>query len=97
MINLEEKYLNILKSILSRYSSYNFYLFGSRITASIKPFFDIDLLYFDSIPNKEIMELEEALEESNIPYKVDLVEYNKCADEFKKIIGDNYICITPSK
>jgi predicted nucleotidyltransferase len=93
MINIDEKYLKILKSILSQYSGYEFYLFGSRITNRVKPFSDIDLLYFDNISDKELSQLKEDLEESNLPYKVDLVNYNKCSASFKKIIGNSYVRI----
>lgn len=93
MINIDEKYLKMLKSILSQYNGYGFYLFGSRITNKVKPFSDIDLLYFDNISNKEIFQLKDDLEESNLPYKVDLVNYNKCSDSFKKSIGNNYVRI----
>lgn len=94
MINIDEKYLKMLKSVLSHYSSYGFYLFGSRLTNRVKPFSDIDLLYFDNISNKEVFQLKDDLEESNLPYKVDLIDYNKCSDSFKKIIGNKYVRIT---
>lgn len=72
------------------------FLFGSRITSKVKNFSDIDLLYFEEIPNDIIIKLEEEFEESDLPYKVDLVNYNKCDDNFKRIIGDKYICLQSS-
>lgn len=92
MINMEKKYIEILKSILQKYN-YSFFLFGSRITKKIKPFSDIDLFYTEDIPNSIIYQLEEDLEESDLPYRVDLVSYNKCDEDFKKIIGNKYVCI----
>jgi len=92
MINIEDRHLKILKSILAKYD-YNFYVFGSRITDKAKKFSDLDLLYFDDIDDKIIAKLQEEFEESDLPYKVDLVNYNLCDESFKKIIGTNYVSI----
>ena len=92
MINIKNKHFHILKSILKAYN-YSFFLFGSRISEKAREFSDIDLLYFENIPNDIIIRIEEELEESDLPYKVDLVNYNQCDDNFKKIIGNNYVCI----
>ncbi len=91
-INIEERHLDILKRILSKYD-YNFFIFGSRITPYAKKFSDIDLLYFENIPNPIRLKIDEDFEESDLPYKVDLVDYNKCDSDFKKIIGTNYLRI----
>jgi len=97
MINLPERHLKLLRSILGKYD-YSFYLFGSRITDRAKEFSDIDLFYKEPIPDETILRLEEELEESDLPYKVDLVDYNKCDDSFKRIIDKSYIPIhSPSK
>jgi predicted nucleotidyltransferase len=90
MINIEPKHLQIIKTILSHYN-YSFYVFGSRITQKAKRFSDIDLLYFENIPSDTLLKLEEEFEESDLPYKVDLVNYNQCDEDFKKIIGSNYV------
>lgn len=92
MINIEERHFAILKDILSHYD-YNFYLFGSRITDKVKPFSDIDLFYVEPIPAKTISQLEEELEESDLPYEVDLVDYQQCDADFQKILKSNYIQI----
>ena len=91
-INIEARHLKILKEVLTNFN-YNFYIFGSRITPKARKFSDLDLLYFEEIPLNVLLQLEEALEESDLPYKVDLVNYHKCDESFKKIIGKNYICI----
>lgn len=92
MINVEERHLRIIKSILKKYN-YSFFVFGSRITQHAKKFSDLDLLYFDDIPSCVVMKIEEDFEESDLPYKVDLVDYKKCDEDFHKIIGTHYECI----
>ena len=92
MINMKDHHLEIIKNILQKYD-YSFYVFGSRITDKAKEFSDLDLLYFDEISDSTLVILEEEFENSNLPYKVDLIDYNQCDDDFKNIIGENYICI----
>lgn len=90
MINIESKHLNIVLNILNKYN-YTFYVFGSRATNKVKQFSDLDLCYKEAIPDAVIAKLEEDFEESDLPYKVDLVNYNSCDTEFKKIIDESCI------
>ena len=92
MINLEDEYLKILKNILSKYE-YKFYIFGSRVTPYIKPFSDIDIVYFDPIPISDVVKLEEEFENSDLPYTVDLIDFNQCDEEFQNTIKKNHIAI----
>lgn len=82
---IEHKHLQILKHILSKYQ-YKFYIFGSRANGNAKQLSDIDLCYFDSIPGNIIIEIETTFEDSDLPYKVDIVDANKCDPSFKEII-----------
>lgn len=95
ILNIEERHLSIVNNILNKYN-FSFFVFGSRITSKAKKLSDLDILYFDYIPNKIIMILEEEFENSDLPYKVDLVNYSKCDDDFKKAIGNNYVCLKRS-
>lgn len=92
MINMEERHLSIVQAILKQYD-YSFFVFGSRITEKAKRFSDLDLVYFENIPNSIILKLEEDFEESNLPYTVDLVNYNKCDSTFQEIIDRAYVCL----
>lgn len=92
MINLEPKHLRELKSILEKYD-HSFYLFGSRITENVKKFSDIDIIFFENISNSDLIKLEDELEECDLPFTVDLVNYNKCDESFKKIIGHDFVPI----
>lgn len=86
MITIEPRHLEIVKNILGAYD-YTFYAFGSRVTQkNLKKFSDLDLFYLEPIPSKTLFALEEAFEESDLPYKVDLVDFFKCNSEFQKIL-----------
>ncbi len=93
MINIEEKHLKIVISILSHYP-YIFYVFGSRITPHVKKFSDLDLFYKDKIPDSALQKMQEDFEESDLPFTVDLVDYNKCDETFKKILDYQHVALT---
>lgn len=90
MIYLEEKHYKIIQDILAKYP-YDFYAFGSRVKGSHKPFSDLDLCLIKSIPILEKAQLQEDLEESNLPFKVDIIQWNDISDDFKKIIKNDFI------
>ncbi|MDR1255817.1 MAG: nucleotidyltransferase domain-containing protein [Puniceicoccales bacterium] len=95
--HLEERYLNIVKTILQAHFGNDapaVYLFGSRATGNrIKKYSDIDLaIEFknkDSLASKLL--LETAFEESLLPYRVDIVDYNSCSADFREIIDQTKI------
>jgi predicted nucleotidyltransferase len=92
MINIKDDHLNIVQTILKPYD-YKFYVFGSRVTNHAKPLSDIDLFYKEDIPEKTLLLIEEEFEESDLPYKVDLINYYSCDDNFKKIMDSNNIIL----
>ena len=99
MINLEKDALDLLKNILKKYiPGYAVWLFGSRATHHTKPHSDIDLAIITDKPiDLSVMsELTLALSESDLPYKVDLVDWSTIDDSFKKIIEKNYTLIQPA-
>lgn len=63
------------------------YLFGSRARGTGKPFSDIDLALVSSEDlSMDLALLRDYLEESNLPYKVDLLEYRKADQRLQEII-----------
>ena len=71
------------------------YLFGSRATGKFKKFSDIDLLY---VPNKNhpilltvITQIILNLEESDFPYKVDLVNNLELASSYRTNVDKDKI------
>lgn len=95
-IHIEPKHINIIDKILAEYD-FSFFAFGSRVTGKNKKFSDLDIFYFEDIPNTQILKLEEEFEESDIPFKVDVIDFKKCDHAFQKIILKNYLCIKSSR
>lgn len=89
---IESRHQKIIDDILNKYP-YSFFLFGSRSKGLAKKFSDLDLCYFENILSSHINNIEDDFEESDLPYKVDLVNWHKCSDEFKNSIINDLIGI----
>lgn len=68
------------------------WVFGSRITGSAKPFSDLDLAVMGDkpLPSSALAEMKESFSESNLPFKVDVVEWADTSPQFRKIIEDRH-------
>lgn len=85
----------LIKSLLSTLPKYcEVRAFGSRVNGSPKPFSDLDLALVadNAIPIDVMAELNEAFVKSDLPFKVDLIDWQLISPEFKNIISQN--CIT---
>ena len=91
MSKISKEDAKILKEIFRGLDSV--YVFGSRVKDTHGKFSDLDVCLKDSISEYKIELLREKLENSDLPFKVDLVEYNKVSDAFKKIIDQDAIPI----
>jgi type I restriction enzyme S subunit len=89
MLNIEERHLRIIKDILSNYP-YGFHAFGSRVQGTNRPFSDIDICAMKEIPWLAKSHLEEEFEQSNLPFKVDIIEWNKLSKEFQQMIRKDF-------
>jgi len=87
---LDKKTANLLKQIVRRYlqdDSYKTFVFGSRATGKNRKFSDIDLGILGPKPltSTEYISIKNDFEESNLPYRVDLVDFTKVSDKFKSV------------
>ena len=85
MINLKSEDLNTLSKILKK-ASIDFYIYGPRAKGSNSEFSDIDICYKEPLAKELKWQPIEELENSDLPFKVDLVDYNKCSEEFQNLI-----------
>ncbi|MEY3197064.1 MAG: hypothetical protein RLZZ59_432 [Pseudomonadota bacterium] len=92
MINLEQKHKKIVLDILNKYP-YSFYAFGSRTKNKAKPLSDLDLCFTEDIPIRVLSQIATDFEESDLPFKIDLLSWNDCSKEFKDIISTDLVCI----
>lgn len=76
-MNLEPKFVNLIKTIiLQQLPKAEIYLFGSRATKTNKEFSDVDIaIKYEEINFSQLALIKFNLEESNLPYKIDVVNY----------------------
>ena len=96
MLWAREKDQKIIQDILWKYP-YTFYVFGSRAKGNPKPLSDLDLCFKDLIPSEGISKIQEEFEESDLPYTVDIVNWNRCAKAFQESIKDDLFCLSSKK
>ena len=90
MSNQDKK---ILTQILSKYP-YTFYAYGSRVKGTNRQFSDLDLCYQEEIPSYKLVEIEEELENSDLTFIVELVNWNHMRPAFQKAIQKDLVLIS---
>lgn len=90
MLFLEDKHKKIIWDIIKKYP-YTFYAFGSRTTGKNRRFSDLDIFLKESITTSDLLNLKEDLENSNLPFTIDIVESKYCKEEFTEIIKKDLI------
>ncbi len=97
-IDITPKHRVIVQNILSTILPINskVWVFGSRATGATKKSSDLDLVIDAGRPlnRQEKLILADAFEESNLPYKVDVVDMHTISDEFKEIIQKQMVIFT---
>lgn len=91
-----EKYIELCKkTVLENIdtSQYAVFLFGSRARANhgVSTDIDIGIIGEHKLSQKEIYELKEKIDESIVPFNVDLVDFYNVEADFKKVALKNII------
>ncbi len=89
MLSHQLEYLEKAREIVLRFDAikeYAIFLFGSRANGTEHQLSDIDIgiLGKQALPAFLKLDIEEKLEESNIPLRVDLIDFHKVSEAFKK-------------
>lgn len=93
MIKATPEQLNIISAILAAHvPGVEARAFGSRVGGSPKAYSDLDLaLVGPAKLEPSVMEsLREAFEESDIPFRVDILDWHAISEEFQKVILAKY-------
>jgi predicted nucleotidyltransferase len=92
-LNIKPEHLEIVKEILFKFiPDIEVWAFGSRVKFNNKEFADLDLVIVgETKQSLAIMaDLEEAFKESDLPFKVDILDYYNISDHLKKEINKTY-------
>lgn len=85
----EIKYLQLIKDILVKHiplNDYSLFLFGSRAVRNHRRRSDVDIGVWGNTPLSPIIKfkIEDEINESIVPYKVDIIDFSEVDDNFKK-------------
>ena len=89
MNNTEEAYLDLVKEVVFKHipkNKYNIFLFGSRAREKHRFAADIDIGVQGKEPLEEdlIYKIKDEIEESIVPFKVDIIDFMTVTNKFKK-------------
>lgn len=87
---LDTKTRRVLKKLIRAHipdTRYKPFIFGSRVAGAHRPYSDIDLGIVGPapLPAKQYIALKDAFEESDLPYKVDVVDFWDVSESFKNV------------
>lgn len=93
MIDVAQYQLKIINAILQKHVPYcEVRAFGSRVTRTAKDYSDLDLTIVGEkkLTDKIFYALKEDFEESDLPFRVDVQDWNSMSDEFRVVINKGY-------
>ena len=94
MLNLEKKYITVIKKILAAYiPQTEVWVYGSRIKNTSHSGSDLDLVIISTVSQKELSLVRNAFSESQLPILVDLLEWETLPDNFKADIQSSHAVI----
>lgn len=89
MIDLDEPSLSFVRKVLALHvPGFEVRMFGSRVRSTARKYSDIDLVIVgkEAVPERQLSELKDAFAESNLPYRVDVVDWHAVTPEFRAAV-----------
>ena len=96
MIDLSPNHLETVKRILTEHvPDCEVRAFGSRATWTAKDYSDLDLAVVgeDLLDRKALSRLKEAFQESDLPIRVDVLDWHGISESFRKVIERDYVVV----
>jgi len=93
MIDIKPEHREMIIDILKKYApEFEVRAFGSRVNGTAKKYSDLDLALVGNqkLSIRQLRQLEDAFQESDLPFRVDIVDWSRISDEFRKIIEKNF-------
>lgn len=93
-LDISSEHLAIVQQILRQLlPSCEVWAFGSRVKGAAKPFSDLDLVVMSQQPLSLalIASLNEAFSQSDLPWKVDIVDWSTTSADFKAVIDQQKV------
>jgi len=101
-LDLAERYLNEVRAILVRYvPDYEVWAYGSRVTGGAFEASDLDLVTrcpADLLqPCEQVFDLRDAFVESNLPIRVDVMDWARLPEAFRREIERGYVVVQAAR
>lgn len=99
-LTITNEELAIVKQILQTHiPNLEVWAFGSRVKGNAKPYSDLDLAVITKEPLslQTHADLVDAFSESDLPWKVDIVDWALVAEPFKQVIMYQYVVVQEGK
>ncbi len=91
MIQLLPSHLKIVEQILGQYvPDCEVRVFGSRVKGTTKRYADLDLTVLGGLEHAQLDQLIEAFIESDLPFRVDILDWMALSDDFRAVIEARY-------
>jgi uncharacterized protein len=91
MLDLDHDHLEIVRTILHEFvPQYDVWVFGSRILGTARRFSDLDLVIVTEQPLEFTLlgRIRDAFSESDLPFKVDVLDWSAVSEQFRTIIQE---------
>lgn len=92
-LNVSDKHMQIILDILTRYvPDMEVWAFGSRVKGSFKEYSDLDMVVIGSskMSVNRFGELKEPFQESDLPFRADVLDWHAISSEFREVIKELY-------
>lgn len=93
MLDLDHDHLEIVRTILHELvPQYDVWVFGSRILGTARRFSDLDLVIVTEQPLEFTLLglIRDAFSESDLPFKIDVLDWSAISQQFRTIIQEQY-------
>jgi len=93
-VQLTDVQKTIVKNILEqKIPGIPYKIFGSRAKGTARQYSDLDLILITTAPLAlvKLAELEECFAESDLPFKVDLIDWQRITPEFQERIQSEWV------
>ncbi len=90
-IDIKPEHWGIVQDILQRHvPDCTVWAFGSRAKRRAKPYSDLDLAVIGDrpLPMDVMIDLKDAFSESDLPWKVDVLDWATTSEQFRQIVNE---------
>ncbi|MFP4171454.1 MAG: nucleotidyltransferase family protein [Candidatus Hydrogenedentota bacterium] len=97
-LDLKDRHLALVRAILDAHvPGCEVWVHGSRAAGTAKPYSDLDLVIMGEapLPVRTLARLENAFEESDVPFRVDVADWASLSESFRAAIEAQAVPLPP--